>query len=334
VIQDQFPWAARRLALGETIAVADPADLPEMARGEFEFAADDPVQSFLAIPLEVGGAWVGALSVGSTKKGRTWSAQTISRLRLLGNLFANALHRKRLEEDAALHERELAHVGRRAALSELASALTRELGGPLSAIASNARAGLARGEGGGHEEPLDELLRDLDADATRAVALVRRLRDLRQPGALERRRLDVNQLVRGVEALARADARLAGAELSVECAEGLPPAQGDAIRLQQALLELVRTAAEVSVDGVVQRVVLRTSRAEDGAVELTVENVGPSIDAAALGELLAPTEEGARSGAGLALAITRRVAEDHGGSLVVERGAEGGLAVRLRLPSA
>ena len=75
-----------------------------------------------------------------------------------------------------------------------------------------------------------------------------------------------------------------------------------------------------------------------GSSELRVENSGPPVDLDAAARLAEPFERLARDadprGAGLGLSIVRAVSEAHGGSLLIEPRAEGGLVVAVRLPRA
>jgi len=56
------------------------------------------IKSALAIPLSVGGSIVGALAISTDRAERMWPDELVQRLRLLGEVFANALQRKRGEE--------------------------------------------------------------------------------------------------------------------------------------------------------------------------------------------------------------------------------------------
>jgi signal transduction histidine kinase len=53
----------------------------------------------ITIPLVVAGETVGALNVGALRAERQWSAELIARLELLGQIFANALVRRRAQAD-------------------------------------------------------------------------------------------------------------------------------------------------------------------------------------------------------------------------------------------
>ncbi|MEW6443869.1 MAG: sigma 54-interacting transcriptional regulator [bacterium] len=99
----EIPWIAERIMSGRPHWFSRLEDLPEEAAREKELLAREGVRSGLAIPLSVGGAIVGALSFDSLQTERSWPDPLIQRLRLVGEIFANALKRKEMDE--ALAER-------------------------------------------------------------------------------------------------------------------------------------------------------------------------------------------------------------------------------------
>ena len=95
----RFPWYASKLRAGETIALARlPDDLPEEAVAERQFCLDTGLKSHLAIPLSVAGLNQCALAPATFRADRSWPVETVQGLRLLGEVFANALARKRADE--------------------------------------------------------------------------------------------------------------------------------------------------------------------------------------------------------------------------------------------
>jgi formate hydrogenlyase transcriptional activator len=98
-----FPWAIERLLQGEGFAISNLDDVPEPDRGTMR-AFD--VKSTVAIPLVVAGRVIGAASFGSLRAEREWQPELVTRLRLVAEVFANALERKRADEElrAALNE--------------------------------------------------------------------------------------------------------------------------------------------------------------------------------------------------------------------------------------
>jgi transcriptional regulator with GAF, ATPase, and Fis domain len=74
-------------------------DLPHEAERVKQLYARFGVKSGIAIPVSVNGATIAALVVTTVRVYRTWSPDLIPRLRLFGEVFANAIMRKRNEEE-------------------------------------------------------------------------------------------------------------------------------------------------------------------------------------------------------------------------------------------
>jgi formate hydrogenlyase transcriptional activator len=74
-------------------------DLPPEAERVKQLYRKFGVKSGIAIPVSVNGATIAALVVTTVRAHRTWSPDLIPRLRLFGEVFANALMRKRNEEE-------------------------------------------------------------------------------------------------------------------------------------------------------------------------------------------------------------------------------------------
>jgi signal transduction histidine kinase len=76
------------------------------------------------------------------------------------------------------------------------------------------------------------------------------------------------------------------------------------------------------------------ARADGIAVALDVEDDGPGVDEAVRGRIFEPLITTREHGNGLGLALVKRVAERHGGSVGHEPRAGGGTRFTLRLPAA
>ena len=90
---------------GRPVCVSDLDDLPDAASFDRASLRQFGVQSNLTLPLSVGGAApVAALGFNTTRGPREWPRVLVTRLELVGQVFANALVRRRA--DAALRETE------------------------------------------------------------------------------------------------------------------------------------------------------------------------------------------------------------------------------------
>ncbi len=96
--QEMFPWAWRMIFRGEPFVCSRVEDLPAEAERDKKSLLEWKVQSSLAVPLMVAGSVIGALSIGSLRHERPWPSELVQRLQLVGQVFANALQRKRADE--------------------------------------------------------------------------------------------------------------------------------------------------------------------------------------------------------------------------------------------
>lgn len=140
--------------------------------------------------------------------------------------------------------------------------------------------------------------------------------------APRRTRVEVEAWVKRVAAL---ETRMA-----VEVAGGPPTTlHADADQLEQMLINLVQNAADAALE-TGGAVVVHWSRV-GGMLELRIEDGGPGLsDTANLFVPFFTTKEG---GTGIGLALSRQIAEAHGGSLSLEnRGRVRGCVARVKLP--
>jgi formate hydrogenlyase transcriptional activator len=106
---DRLPWYIGQLRRGETVFLRNvPEDLPPEADKERRHCMAHGIQSNVAIPLQAGGLVLGAITFAFLRQRCEWPAEIVSRLQLIGEVFANAFQRRRADEAlrAALAENE------------------------------------------------------------------------------------------------------------------------------------------------------------------------------------------------------------------------------------
>jgi signal transduction histidine kinase len=100
---DQFPWATEQLREGHFVRFSQLTELPEQAAIDRESYQKSATQSDLSLPLGAGDSLLGVLSFDSVRTERIWPDELLPRLKLLSEVFAGALERRRAE--LALNER-------------------------------------------------------------------------------------------------------------------------------------------------------------------------------------------------------------------------------------
>ncbi|MBX6365940.1 MAG: hypothetical protein IRZ00_19000 [Gemmatimonadetes bacterium] len=245
--------------------------------------------------------------------------------------------RKRAELEAISRLQALAHANRAATIGALAGSLAHELNQPLTAILSNAQAGL-RLLGGERPQTdvVHDILSDVATDAYRAGEIIRRTRHLLKQGEPERVLLDVAAVVSETLRTVSDEALLRKVRVAVEADPDVPPVEADPVQLQQVVLNLVLNGFDAmqAMPTEERRLAVRIARSADGGVEIAVADRGPGIEAQRLARIFEPFYTTKGSGMGMGLYVTRAIVEAHGGSIEAASDPGRGLQVRVRLPAA
>jgi signal transduction histidine kinase len=244
-----------------------------------------------------------------------------------------ALHE--VEDDVRRQREQINLLSRVSLLGEMTASLAHELNQPLSAIISNANAGMRYVERG-KDDPatLREILGDVESDAHRAHDIIRNVRNTIKKGDPARRRIDLNELVTNVAHVVRQDALGYSCEIQTSLAKDLPPIEGDRVQIQQVLVNLVSNA----LDAVRQtptdqrKVEIRTAANDEGEVRLTVRDHGIGIPTEVHDRLFDQFVTTKEHGLGMGLAIVRSIVEAHGGKIDAENVADGGASFHFTLP--
>jgi signal transduction histidine kinase len=330
-----FPWMTARLQRGDLVSVSHLEELPDEAAVDRQSYLAHRVKPQVAVPLLVGGAVVGGLVFSTVGAERAKSDELMQQLRLLGEVFANALSRKQGELETQRLRQDLTHIGRVSAMGELTASLAHELNQPLTAILSNAQAAeVLLAADPVNLQKIREIVSDIVADDKRAGDVIRRLRALVKKGDLEQVALDLNEVVSEVAWLVRNDAVIRNVSMSVELAADLPRVRGDRVQLQQVVLNLVLNGLEAMREsGAGDRtLVIRTARDGAAAVAVAVQDSGTGIDETSKDRMFQPLYTTKTAGLGMGLAIARTIVEAHGGRLGAANNVQGGATVHFTLP--
>jgi two-component system, LuxR family, sensor kinase FixL len=239
-----------------------------------------------------------------------------------------------MEAQLRAKEAEAAQAARFNLASGTAAALAHEINQPMTAARALARS-------------VQQLLRGPDVDLPRADAnlgkaiaqidhaggVVRHMRDFLRRGRPHSSTVDVKALLTDALALAGPDVAARGISIRLAPEEDLPFIYGDAVQLQQVVLNLVRNAAEAitgarTADGRIEV----SARRMNGTVEIAVADNGPGIAADVAERLFHPLTTSKPEGLGLGLSISASIVEAHGGRIWLQTGAPGATEFRFSLP--
>jgi len=226
--------------------------------------------------------------------------------------------RKQAEEALRRMQEELAHVSRALTMGEMAASIAHEVNQPLSAVVINGNACLRwlAGDSPNLDEARDAA-RCIVRDGKRASDVLARIRSFLKGEGAEKTRLDLNEGIREVVALAQAEVRKNGVTLRMELARDLPPVRGDRVQLQQVVLNLILNAVEAmsAVEDRPRELVIRTQSGELDPVRVTVQDSGRGLDPESTKRLFDAFYTTKPGGMGMGLSICRSIVESHGGRL-------------------
>ncbi len=217
---------------------------------------------------------------------------------------------------------------RMAALGRLAAGLAHEIRNPLGSISGCIQ--LLKTVPNLSEEDR-RLCEIIQREAARLNDLVTDMVDLSRPRKPMLASVDIANLAREVVALSSGSGR-GVSDVAVRY-EGLDNAevQADGAQLRQLVWNLVRNAVQASRPA--DEVVVATRRDDQGAVELSVSDKGPGIDASAHERLFDAFFTTRSQGTGVGLAVVKRIADEHGFAIQVESSAGPGATFRVVLKS-
>jgi PAS domain S-box-containing protein len=230
---------------------------------------------------------------------------------------------------------ELSHVTRLTTLGELTASIAHEVNQPLAGIVGNGSACFRWLE----KDPprLDEVRASVEAmvaDATRAAAIIARIRALAKKAEAQKEVFDVNDLVR--ESILLVQRELANHNIEMKQEFGPSPAAvlGDRVQIQQVIINLIMNAIE-SMETVHHRpreLRIRSNSIDGVLVTVEVQDTGAGIDPKNSAKLFDAFFTTKPKGLGMGLSISRSIIDAHDGRLTAV-GAEHGATFRLTLPS-
>jgi signal transduction histidine kinase len=283
---------------------------------------------YRVLEAEDGVRWVSA-------RGRADPVETgrPSRLRaILLDVTARWVAQAELQEQ----RNELSHLNRLAMLSFLSGSFAHELRQPLTAILSNAQAGLRFLKATFIDrDELQEILADVVKEDERAGEVIRRLQALFERGESVQSLVNLNEAAREVIRLLHSDLVARSVLVVEELDRRLPMLLGDRVQLQQVVLNLVVNACEAMADNPPDErsLIMRTERLADNRQKLSVIDNGRGISLENLEQVFEPFFTTKPTGAGLGLVICRKIIAAHNGRLWAENNSAAGTTFSFELAS-
>jgi two-component system NtrC family sensor kinase len=263
----------------------------------------------------------------------------LARSEIDGEVFYSALmtdlsERRRVAEEVDRQREALRQSEKLTTMGSLLAGVAHELNNPLAILMG--RATLL--EGKSHDPDLRADAQRIREAAERCGRIVRTFLNMARNQRGEHRPVQLNDMVRGAADLLAYSLRTNGVEVVFELAPDLPEILADGDQIGQVVLNLLVNAEQVQG---VSRIRMGTGATHDAAgvptmVWLRVTDDGPGVPDELVQRIFDPffTTKPLGCGTGLGLSVSRAIARDHGGDLVVETPQPGrGASFLLRLPA-
>ena len=242
--------------------------------------------------------------------------------------------RKIQEERLNRMQSQLVHFARVNAMDEMGAAIAHELNQPLTAVMLYLQAisRKARSQDVGLDPKILDILDRTVREARRAGQIIQRMRQFVENREAERRSAGVGELIDESLELVLLGQYTLSVNVIRDDEEDIPPVDVDPVQIQQILVNLIRNALEVVKDAD-ERWIRISSRCDEEDVVIEVADSGPGISPANLRNLFRAFSSTKKKGLGLGLAISKSIAQSHGGDLSVDAGGDGrGAIFTLKLP--
>jgi signal transduction histidine kinase len=327
--------------------------LADDAKAEKELFTSQDVKSMVCVPMIYGGKLTGFFGLDSVREEKIWSEDIISLLKIVGEIFTNAIERKitqtalentygQLKEtQSQLYEAEKMEV-----IARLASGVAHEVKNPLATILMGIDYLLIKIKA--EDETVSGTLSDMRTAVERADRIVRGLLDFSSISKLDMSAQDVNSVIESSLLLLKNQFDKSHVSISRDLKDKLPYVKLDKNRLEQALINILLNAVQAMGEGgqvkirtytisveeseVLAEDKIKNPSDEEAAVVIDIEDNGPGIPENNLGRIFDPffTTKRDKGGTGLGLSIVKSVVDMHKGKIEVANRKDGnGVKVTL-----
>jgi C4-dicarboxylate-specific signal transduction histidine kinase len=328
-------WYLGQLRAGKILRVRSLDALPPEAVGELEYFRRSGIHSSLGIPLRVSGGMVCVINFSAFRSTRDWPDGLIARLKIIGEVMAQALVRKRSEAALQAARSTLARITRLTTMHEVTASIAHEVSQPLAAIVANGDAALRWLQRTPPEvAEVAENVNQIISNAHRASRVVATVRGMFKKDEHAKVFLCINEVVEEVVELLHGELNNRRVLVRTNLTHDLPQISADRVQLQQVILNLVMNAAEAmsAVPDGLRVLNISSKLGQSDEVIVVFEDCGPGVDPKNIDRIFEPFFTTKSEGMGMGLAICRSIIEAHRGNLSASPGIAQGAVFQIALP--
>ena len=285
---------------------------------------DHGVAASVHVPIFGPGRIYGVL-VAHTAAVREFRSFEVTAMQLIANALSTAFVCRGHEYQE--RHRHLLRAEQMMALGQVAAGLAHELRNPLTSIKGLMQVNRKEMEARGL--PADDFL-IIEQEIRRMERSLQTFLDFARPPRTERRPLTLAPLIERVVTLVNGRAKKQRVNIEFTALGAPVWVNADADQLQQLLLNLLLNALDAMPRG--GAISIERGLPRDGTVSVSVRDTGPGIAPHILPVVFDTFVSGKETGVGLGLPVSRRIAEEHEGTLAASNLPAGGASFVLTLP--
>ncbi len=243
----------------------------------------------------------------------------------------------RRESDALLQEQQeqLLHVSRVNVMGEMAAGIAHEIRQPLHALSmyTGVLQSLVQ-TGRPDRDRLDQCVVKIGEIVQHSGEVVAGLQNFTRRRDRKTGPVALEDVVRDAILLTESEWRRRKVTIGVDVRGVVPRVLGDTVQLQQVVVNLLRNSCEALVGTPVNKRQIDVNvGVSDGQVEISVEDTGCGLTAEQAARVFETFYTTRDDGLGMGMSISRRIVDDHGGTLEFVSREEPGAKFVIRIPA-
>ena len=266
---------------------------------------------------------------------RRLADQRRAMIHIMGDLRETTAELARREQELREKQEQLVQAGKLATLGELTTGVAHELNNPLNNIGLFVGNVIDQIEFGNAEEHriLESLEQAMD-QVRKATEIISHLRTFGRAATVHMEPVQVNDVVQRAVALMQEQLRLREIDLRLDLDERDPAVEGNAIQLEQVVINLLTNARDAVADSAEPWIEL-TTELDGDVVRLIVRDGGAGIPHQLEQRIFDPffTTKEVGQGTGLGLSIAYGIVTDHEGTITVQNAPTAGAVFAIELPA-
>ena len=327
-----FPLLAQKMGKLENLHIPSVAQLPLETKADNEWLGLLRIESLIAVSMVSDKGIISLLGFDSVREEKSWSEDTVALIKIVGEIFVNALQRKWAEEERRKLESQLQRAEKMEAIGSLAGGVAHDLNNILGGLVSYPDLLLMDLP---EDSPLRRPILTIKNSGKKAAAIVQDLLTLARRGVATTEVANLNDIITDYLASPEYDKLRdfhPGVQVETNLEADLLNVLGSPVHLSKTVMNLISNAAEALPRGgkvtisTRNQYIDRSIRGYDQINEgdyavLTVADNGIGISSEDMGRIFEPfytKKTMGISGTGLGMAVVWGTAKDHKGYIDVQ----------------